>query len=824
MALSPVAAARFDVADEAMAGIMDAGFFLTGHRNYVPHEYPCRRAYAARFRDRRPDRVPGFVQAAGAAGWWLHPGADRVDLSGFWHRPTAVEARACSGLRLAEPASLRLRLATCGAAMLWVDGAEAAWLAPCTRNLDAGVDATVDLAAGDHAIEVWFADLCERDTRWWFQLAVCDGGDFRVVVPLPVDQARAAGLLEAMAGLRFERAAFDAEPVALSIARPLRHAVDMTVTVEPRFLHSEGAAGAATVPAGTARLPVGAAASLPADFRDYTVTLADGPFALSRRLGVEVAHAGRPAAAGLAARIDEVLAHAGAAAEPGPETALAQLACGRAGPHADAILAATLPPIDDCWDCADFLLVPLLWARIRHGDAIGARVREQIDRAVLGFRYWLDEPGNDVMWFFSENHALLFHACAYLAGGLLADATFARSGRCGRDQQAVGRARLVGWFDNFEACGMAEWNAAPYIPIDLLGLAALFALAPDPEIRARAGRAILRLVEWTALASYQGLTVASQGRSYEHSLRGPRSDELSGLARLLWGRGRLGAQHRALPLLALALRDHGLVLPAALARIALWDDPRELEWTHAQGEHRLAALYHCKARHWAMGSVAAYRPGGWGYQETVLQARIGDHPDAQIWINHPGERLVGGFGRPSYWAGNATLPRVHQYRALGVLRFDGHPETPDFTHAHVAEAAYDAVVDRGRRLLLRAGDGLALLQAGRPLRRIDRGPTAGIEARQEGRRGDWLVRLSDLATEGSLEAFDRRMAGLDLRDGGDGAIRVDDPVYGPVVMAADGTVGAEGRTLDPATWTLAGRARLSDGTDLVLPSQQGDRP
>ena len=37
-------------------------------------------------------------------------------------------------------------------------------------------------------------------------------------------------------------------------------------------------------------------------------------------------------------------------------------------------------------------------------------------RAVLDYRYWVDEPGNDVMWFWSENHALCFHVSQLLAG------------------------------------------------------------------------------------------------------------------------------------------------------------------------------------------------------------------------------------------------------------------------------------------------------------------------------------------------------------------------------------------------------------------------
>ena len=153
------------------------------------------------------------------------------------------------------------------------------------------------------------------------------------------------------------------------------------------------------------------------------------------------------------------------------------------------MLDAALGPIDDCWDCADFALVPLLWARTRYAPPLSAALRDRIDRTVLGYRYWLDEPGNDVQWYFSENHALLFHTAAYLAGHLLPDGRFVRSGRTGSEQSATGRDRVRAWLDHFERWEMAEFNSAPYFPIDLKGLTALFALAPDADIRARAGRA-----------------------------------------------------------------------------------------------------------------------------------------------------------------------------------------------------------------------------------------------------------------------------------------------------------------------------------------------
>ena len=45
---------RYDVADQPMQGEMDPFFFLTKHKNFIPHEYPCRTAFAAERRGKRP--------------------------------------------------------------------------------------------------------------------------------------------------------------------------------------------------------------------------------------------------------------------------------------------------------------------------------------------------------------------------------------------------------------------------------------------------------------------------------------------------------------------------------------------------------------------------------------------------------------------------------------------------------------------------------------------------------------------------------------------------------------------------------------------------
>ena len=818
--LSDLRQVRFDIPDETMGGDMDAGFFLASSKNYIPHEYPCRRMFAERWRGVRPEPAASFEPKS----WWFPFGSDRVDRSGFWFRPTRVECWARTYLRAGSAGTAKLRLSTCGAAAVWVNGNEAGWIAGYRRNLEDSCDLAVPLQAGDNEVRVWFGDLCERDTRFTFSLGYLDGPDLTVALPVPVSPERAVALEALMEGVRFERPSVVGGPVSLLFSPPASE-LQADLAFEGHNIVSRPISVRERIPAGRGRLDVDAA-KLPAEFRYVRLSLSDGALRLSRMLGIEICPTmdGDTAPVALEDRAGEALDHVARAGEWGTLRALALIATGQSGAESDRMIAADLPAILDCHDCADFLLVPLLWARLRWPERMGEEVRQELDTAILRFRYWLDEPGNDVMWFFSENHALLFHTACYLAGALFAQERFARSGRTGLEQQAIGGERVRRWFDHFDRWEMAEWNAAPYFPIDLKGLCALYALAPDADIRERARRAIARLAEIVALSAHQGVLTASQGRSYEHSLRPCRSAELSGVARLLWGRGWYGAEAHTLPQLALCIREHGLRLDERLRELALWSGESGLEWCFRQGEKGFAPLYHYKTRDYAMGSVAAYKPGGWGYQETVLHARLGDAPEAQFWINHPGELIPSGSARPSFWGGCGTLPRVHQYRDLAFLAFELQPGPVEFTHVWAPEAAFDEVAQRGDMLLLRAGRALACLRTNRPLEPVTAGPTAGCEYRLPGLDGCWLVRLSDVGRDVSLAAFGERMARLAWDSAPGEGIVLEDPDYGRVECALDGTVTAEGRRLDPSSWTIAGAARTIDGGEIALPSQSDRTP
>jgi hypothetical protein len=176
----------------------------------------------------------------------------------------------------------------------------------------------------------------------------------------------------------------------------------------------------------------------------------------------------------------------------------ARLALGDAAPQRRALFEAALPRIDDCWDCADSPWVRSCGggcaSRYHLGDDLCAR----IDRTVAGYRYWMDEPGDDVQWYFSENHALLFHTAAHLGGHLLPDATFTRSGRKGSEQSAVGAKALARLARPLRGLGDGRVQLRPLLPHRPQGPDRPLRPLPDPDIRERAGRGIARLVEIVA--------------------------------------------------------------------------------------------------------------------------------------------------------------------------------------------------------------------------------------------------------------------------------------------------------------------------------------
>ncbi len=804
--VTPLREMAYDVPDAPMEGKMDSTFFLTKDKNIIPHTYPCRTAYIAEAREVEP--MPAFQPDWSTARNVLPMGSAFLDLSGFWFRATRLMGWAKTAVHADAAGPAKLRLGICGAAKLFVNGQPCGWLAPAARNAMHEVDIDVTLRSGNNEITVWFEDLAERDAVVRVFLIWIDGPQASAAYPYAADPAIVRAVEASIEAAHLNAKHYDNAEIWLELPVPLPQAAIGSVAVAGHFMAHDTTTKPIQIAQWATRVPLAHSSDILTDYRYFHIDLTCGGFTTRMLLGAEVANMALLGAAPdtLPGRIAEALHWIGHHAETDTEKAVACLDLGTPDMLAEAerIITHALPGIEACFDCADFALVPLLWCRTVYADRISAPLRDRIDAAALAYRYWMDEPGNDVQWYFSENHALLFHTAAYIAGLHLSDRTFARSGRTGANQSATGLARLRDWFDHFEASEMAEFNSAPYFPIDLKGLTTLFALAPDADIRDRARAAIIRLVTVMANSAHQGVMTGAQGRSYEHTLCATETLELTSIARLLWGRGGFGAHVNCLAQLALCLRDHNLTLPD-LGDRALWSDHKTAqEWTFWQGKNAFARLYHYKTADTAIGTAARYRWGDWGYQETLIHARLGQNPRAQIWINYPGEMVQSGYGRPSFWGGSANVPRVQQYRDLAIVKFDGVAAQLPFTHAWFPTPCLDRWDVSGNRAQAQSGNGMALIRASGTLDLQTTGGSANHELRLSGQDGMWVLRLGrgrDLAAFGA--AHD-----LAPTHHPDGTITIADTEYGLVIFEPSGKVRAEGRVLDPMTWTLTGERTL----------------
>ena len=539
----------------------------------------------------------------------------------------------------------------------------------------------------------------------------------------------------------------------------------------------------ASVTAG--RLSLGPAETLPPDFRRYTVTLEADGFAASRTLGLEIARDQGPPPPD---RIAEALATAAAQGEPDPITALARLATGQPGPETEAMIAAFLAPIADCWDCADFYLVPLLWIRARYAAALSpallARDRPHHPRLPLLARR--ARQRRPVVLLREPRPALPHLPPTSPATSSPTPASPAPAAPAPRSPPPAAT-RVRAWLDHFERWEMAEFNSAPYFPIDLKGLTALYALAPDPDIRARAARGIARLLEIVANSAHQGILTAAQGRSYEHSLRAAASLELSAIARLLWGRGgyrrppprpaparplpprprpRPPRPHRPRPLAG--RRRAGMVLPPGRERLR-----RPLPTTRPAPS--------------PSAPPPRYRWGEWGYQETLVHARIGTEP-AGADLDQPPRRAHPVRLRPPLLLGRQRLdpprpavPRPRRSSPSTAPRRSPTSPTPGSPAPPSTRAT-----SHGHAAFARSGDGLAALLADGPLERSHRpapAPTASSAAPAATAAGS----SASAPDRASSPAFRARFAALALTEHPDGRIIVDDPDYGVVEFNPDGT-------------------------------------
>jgi len=191
--------------------------------------------------------------------------------------------------------------------------------------------------------------------------------------------------------------------------------------------------------------------------------------------------------------------------------------------------------IESRYDCSDFHLQSLLRIIYKHSDKLDSATKTKIKNILLNFKYWMDEPGEDSMCCWSENHQILFAAAEYLAGQLFPDDVFPNSGLTGRQHMEKARKRILTWLEIRWTYGFSEWYSNVYYVEDIAPLSNLIDFCKDQEI-VKKSQIILDLLMFDiASQSFRGNFITTSGRLYENHKKSGNNASTIKISEHVWG-------------------------------------------------------------------------------------------------------------------------------------------------------------------------------------------------------------------------------------------------------------------------------------------------
>lgn len=230
-------------------------------------------------------------------------------------------------------------------------------------------------------------------------------------------------------------------------------------------------------------------------------------------------------------------------------------------------------------DTSDFDALYLLNALLgyRGHPAVAPELWQKTEDALLAFKFWYTQPTPpgivDDMWYWSENHQIIFHTVEYLLGQTFPDRTFTTTGMTGAEHREHARARIVAWLEHKARLGFDEWHSNVYYQKDVTPLLTLVEHCDDPEIATRAAMLLDRVLLDIAIHSFRGSFGATHGRSYKKDKMTGLHDDTWGLSKLLFDQAELPYQSATDPGAVLLARARRYQLPQAVFDAAHESEP-----------------------------------------------------------------------------------------------------------------------------------------------------------------------------------------------------------------------------------------------------------
>ncbi|KAF0193340.1 MAG: hypothetical protein FD166_3722, partial [Bacteroidetes bacterium] len=380
-----------------------------------------------------------------------------VEMSGFWTVPTYLRSYAVTYIRSECRHTAGFELITCGGATLWLNGELIIDFTPYTRNIEKSTFFEVELDEGINQLVVCFDDLAERDTQYYFRLDYKGEKKLETIIPVGDKNPEAIKSVEStLYHAYFPSDTVKEGDVRLNITFDLP-AQEVKCVIGAASAESEDLESTRiierVVGGKACGIDLGKVDDFGMGFNFFTVDVLIEGLKITRRLTLQI-YPERPvpaASPAIAERKKEALAFLARYGENNIHKAVAIIYTGGDLKHAQRLIDRQIEGINDRGDCSDFHLVLLyrLWQDYRNSGAFPEDFWARIKECIMNFRYWMDEPGDDVMWFFSENHALLFHTCELLAGQLFPGEVFPNSGMTGKQHVKKAETLLNSWFERF---------------------------------------------------------------------------------------------------------------------------------------------------------------------------------------------------------------------------------------------------------------------------------------------------------------------------------------------------------------------------------------
>jgi hypothetical protein len=441
---------------------------------------------------------------------------------------------------------------------------------------------------------------------------------------------------------------------------------------------------------------------------------------------------------------------------------VARYALGRYDQIDEGVIRDTCAFIAARKDCADFVIQGVLrlmvWERDSGSPKLSPQIHAMMKDTVLGFKYWVDEPGDTVMYMGSENHRFLFHVAEWLAGLLFPTEEFTNSRQNGLYHSQKGYVYITEWLRQRGRFGFDEWHSNSYYPICIAPLINVYDFAShegQQKLRQMTGAVLDYMFFNMAADSLNGVLGTTHGRSYGIYVKYPDFEGTSPTSWVLFGAGSMSAGSDGMGPVTVASSPYQL--PKILADIAT-DDQAVVEAKIRQGIVRTSARHAdfvvYRTPDYLLSGLQDHRKGEFESSTHVAQVTLGNK--VVIFWSCPHTSGEGSGLRPDYWSGSTTLPRVIQYRNLMSLTWR-LTWRAWMSHCFFEQERFDEVRFAGNWAFGRVGKGYVGIYSQGGFTVGDEGQYAGRELQCAARENTWLVECGREADWGSFDAF---VAGL----------------------------------------------------------------